>query len=305
MSKSFDKILVRRIREVFDNHQEPVDPGAWKDMERRLNRRNNMRVVYMRRVAGVAALLLVLMLIFRPFESRRDAAPSMERVVESEPATSAESQGSQGPAVADGSGEQTGNEGSGSEKMAATKEAGAEGGRDEPVRSPDALVREGEGDAGKVLIAEKQQDQPEDGEEMESLPDIRKRAVLVSGISPPADTHPAPGELNETEAAKARLAQTDQTGNVSVWENLPAPAESREDKKPFDLEVEFSTLYNYSSSMIASEVNFAGGVISEFQVLPDLTLSTGLVVSRQYFTTRKQSRGLTSYLSANSSYSRT
>ncbi|MBS3807546.1 MAG: hypothetical protein KGY60_08595, partial [Bacteroidales bacterium] len=42
-----------------------------------------------------------------------------------------------------------------------------------------------------------------------------------------------------------------------------------------------------------------------FQVLPDLTLSTGLVVSRQYFTTRKQSRGLTSYLSANSSYSRT
>jgi len=68
MNKSFDKILSRRIREVFDNHQEPVDPVAWRDMESRLNARRNMRVVYVRRIAGVAAVLLLLFLIIRPFE---------------------------------------------------------------------------------------------------------------------------------------------------------------------------------------------------------------------------------------------
>ena len=62
MSKSFDKILSRRIREVFDNNREPVDPDAWADMEKRLNARRNMRVVYIRRIAGAAAILLLLFL---------------------------------------------------------------------------------------------------------------------------------------------------------------------------------------------------------------------------------------------------
>ena len=50
MNRSFDKILTRRIREVFDNNREPVDPDAWADMEKRLNARRNMRVVYTLRV---------------------------------------------------------------------------------------------------------------------------------------------------------------------------------------------------------------------------------------------------------------
>jgi len=305
MSKSFDKILVRRIREVFDNYREPADPDAWKDMERRLNQGSRLRVVYMRRIAGVAALLLLLMLIFRPFESRRDAVPSMEQVVESEPGSTAGSQASQEPAGVDDPGKQTGEQGSGSERMAATKQRDAEGGRDETLHSPDDLVRKGQEDAGTLRVAEKQQDQPRDGHQRQRLPEIRKRPVLMTGISPPPETPGDQAELNETGATKTLLAQTDGRGEASVWENLPSPADSRENKKPVDLEVEFSTLYNYSSSMIASEVNFAGGIISEFQVLPNLKLSTGLVVSRQHFTTSHQSRRLNSYLVANSSYKRT
>jgi len=305
MSRSFDKILVRRIREVFDNYREPVDPAAWKDMERRLNHRSRLRVVYMGRVAGVAALLLVLMLIFRPFESRREAAPSMEQVVESDTETPAGSQAPQESVAANERQEKSDEQGDDPERILASEKKDVGGVQEKTEHKSGDSDRIDKADAVDLLIAERQDDQSQNIEDRQASGEIRKRSVLISRITPASESNVALDQAKGSNAPETLLAQFDQPGDPSVWENLPDQPVSREKNKPMELEVEFSTLYNYSSSMIASEVNFAGGVISEFQVLPNLTLSTGLVVSRQYFTTGKQSRGLTSYLSANSSYSRT
>ena len=270
MSKSFDKILVRRIREVFDNHQEPVDPDAWKDMERRLNQGRSLRLVYVSRIAGVAALLFLLILVFRPFESQRDVASSMEQVVQSESGTSAGDPSTRQPAVVDNTQEETVADRSVPEKVAASKKDQS-GGIDKR-KAPDA---------------------------------ISKRSLLTSGISVSSSSRSDLNKATGSKPPETLIVQFDQSAESRVWEDLPNQPASSEKRKAMKLEMEFSTLYNYSSSMIASEVNFAGGIISELQLLPDLKLSTGLVVSRQYFTTRKRGGELTSYLIANSSYSRT
>ncbi|MFW6101426.1 MAG: hypothetical protein ACOC90_08560, partial [Bacteroidota bacterium] len=91
MNRSFDKILVRRIREVFDNHHEPVDQGAWKDMQRRLDAGRNLRVVYITRASRIAAVLLILFLVFWPFSQQiRDYSDSGEtRMIQNEPSYTA------------------------------------------------------------------------------------------------------------------------------------------------------------------------------------------------------------------------
>ena len=270
MSKSFDKILVRRIREVFDNHQEPVDPDAWKDMERRLNQGRSLRLVYVSRIAGVAALFFLLILVFRPFESQRDVASSMEQVVQSESETSAGAPSTRQPAVEDNPQEETVADRSVPEKTAASKKDQSGGIEDRQAYDP-----------------------------------ISKRSLLTSGISVSSSSRSDLNRATRSKPPETLTVQFDQSAESRIWEDLPNQPASPEKSKAMKLEMEFSTLYNYSSSMIASEVNFAGGIISEFQLLPDLKLSTGLVVSRQYFTTRKRGGELTSYLIANSSYSRT
>ena len=271
MSKSFDKILVRRIREVFDNHREPVDPDAWKDMERRLNRQSSLRVVYLKRIAGVAALLLLLLLIFRPFESHRDITSSLDRVVQTESKPESEP----GPSSSGQSSESAGSA--------------------EAARDRDAMA-EADPEARQAQDIEQTRHDPQVRTNSEQM---KKIELLSAGIQGPRETEQA-GSRDAPPADISLLgSQVDRTEDDDVWADLPVQPAVAKEKNKMALGVEFSTLYNYSSSMIASEVNFAGGVISEFQVIPGLKVSTGLVISRQYFTTRKQSRGLTTYLSEN------
>jgi len=315
MSRSFDKILVRRVREVFDNHREAVDPDAWKDMEKRLNQRGRLRVVYVGRIAGVAALLLLLFLVFRPFDSLRDTVPSRDQMVESQLGPSSSSSGTGG----DSSG---GIEGTASDHGENTEPgaiADQQDRKDRQAKKDDKERKEPEDRkrpedwknwmAGDIPEAyeEKTSVRAYSGEleDMAHRGKMQKEQPLTTGVA----FSPSPAGSGNNRLAKAARepgiapVRSERTLHSGRWDDLvPQPA-SPEKKNPMELGVEFSTLYNYASSMIGSEVNFAGGVVSEFKILPNLKLNTGLVVSRQYFTTRKRSPNLTAYLSKNTGMS--
>ena len=88
----------------------------------------------------------------------------------------------------------------------------------------------------------------------------------------------------------------------AIWADLDAASMGKQ-KDRMNLSVEVSTLYNYSSSMLESQINFAGGIISQIKISPHVSLNTGVVLSRQYFTTRKTGEAFYSYLIKNNSLS--
>ena len=364
MSRSFDRILVRRIREVFDNHREPVDPGAWKDMERRLNQRRRLRVVHIGRVAGAAALVVALLLVFNPFGLQRQGASSTDQVARSQGEASAtgeaassgtsaasetspatETSPAEGTSMADkafigdsasGGPSSPGKLASGGESSSGQSSPGdstsvspsspeklASGGESEMIAAArEADTAEGEAERARSTTASTTAEgrHPMEGDQQAMsaeagktgrrnseattvsspvLARLEKKSRLHPGIPMSSPGTPALVRASGAGSPGNNRVQTENLGNASLWEKLPDRSTASKDRKSVELNVAFSTLYNYSSSMVSSEANFAGGIVSEFRVLPDLTVSTGVMVSRQYFTTRKQSRELASYLSAN------
>ena len=248
MSKSFDKILVRRIREVFDNNREPVDPDAWADMEKRLNARRNMRVVYIRRIAGAAAILLLLFLVFSPFD-QEEPSPGDGGSISSSRQTVPSAQ-----VIPDTSGET---------KSPDQEESLAEAvPQKKEVIEPATDSQKEQQVEQSVGVAPKASDFTEDifisGRNNIHM---NKLAALDAGIEQP-ERRPAgaqkttfENELWPVDPVKAGTTSHD------AWNDLASAQPLDREKGNMNLSVEISTLYNYSSSMLESQVNFAGGIV--------------------------------------------
>jgi len=119
--------------------------------------------------------------------------------------------------------------------------------------------------------------------------------MVLSG-SRPAQDESIPANIDRS-FEKAFREET----KPDFWADLSSADAPAQKEDPVNFGVEVSTLYNYSASMLESEVNFAGGFISEIELLPRLSLNTGVVLSRQHFTTQKTSRTFYKYLAKNNS----
>ena len=295
MSRSFDKILSRRIREVFDNHREPVDPEAWRDMESRLNARRNMRVVYVGRIAGVAAVLLLLFLLVQPFKQSEQSIEQPSPVVSSRQAES--------PV-------QPAGDEAGRQEKAAVREKMAEKVTQKETSAREetsAVLSELSGEPTQRIQPEKvssiASDDVEDRISGNRLAGLDKLEARYAGIEILNDksTQVAEAMAEPFDPFRETIAQRNESPDF--WADLPPGEAPAEKEEQVNFGVEVSTLYNYSSSMLESEVNFAGGFISEIELLPRLSLNTGVVLSRQHFTTSKTDREFYRYLSKNNSLS--
>jgi hypothetical protein len=282
MNRSFDKILVRRIREVFDNHHEPVDQSAWKDMQRRLDAGRNLRVVYIHRASRIAAVLLVLFLVFWPFNRQiRDYLGSGEEsTIQNESASTT----SQTP-------------GSITREKEVTASAIDSAQRKIQDRQ-EARLAARNNKTEKILPAKKEGREPlkvATGTTLKTI-DYQKITPLTRKIDPARNIQPSLAGLTERWEQK------------STWEDISADTEVTGRKENINLGVALSTLYNYTSKATKSDLNFSGGVLSEIDLLPNLSMQTGVIVSRQYFTTQGSSsiRGkdaVYSYLATSESHS--
>jgi len=295
MNKSFDKILSRRIREVFDNHQEPVDPDAWRDMESRLNARRNMRVVYVSRIAGIAAVLLLLFLLVQPFKQSEQSIEQPSRVMSSR---------QEEPTV------QPFDDEARRQEMAATQEKMAEkGAREEtfPREETSAVLSElSEEPTQRIQPGQMPSTGVDDAEERVSgirLAALDKLKARYRGVVPPVSQSAQVAASGPERFGGSFEKTAREATNPDFWSELASSEASAGEEEQVHFGVELSTLYNYSSSMLESEVNFAGGFISEIELAPRLSLNTGVVLSRQHFTTRKTDRQFYRYLSKNNSLS--
>jgi hypothetical protein len=282
MNRSFDKILVRRIREVFDNHHEPVDQGAWKDMQRRLEAGRNLRVVYIHRASRIAAVLLVLFLVFWPFNRQiRDYLGSGEEsTIQNESALTT----SQTPGFITREKEVTASAiDSAQRKIQDRQEA-----RLAEMNNKTQKISPGkQEERGALQVAT--------GTTLRTI-DYQKITPLTRKIDPERNIQPSLAGLTERGAQK------------STWEDISANTEVPGRKENVNLGVALSTLYNYTSKATKSDLNFSGGVLSEIDLLPNLSMQTGVIVSRQYFTTQVSSSirakdAVFSYLAASESHS--
>mgnify|MGYP006291082097 CR=1 FL=1 len=262
MSRSFDKKLVRRIREVFDNHSEPVNRDAWKDMERRLDFQHTRKVVSMYSIIRIAAVVLIFFLVLWPFNHRLPEHPS-----DREPAKRQNTQ-----------------------KTASS--------RDTKEHIED---RTGKGEPGKTAqmspgFSQHEISTPESfGQQQTHLQAIQGRARNSQKQGTIVDSRKQGMEKLGTIHSKIPVslkpvnlsfAGFPSRRTKSQWTAISVPDSAKNIQQRFNLGVSFSTLYNYASQTIDSDLNYSGGIVSEFKILPRLSMHTGLIVSRQYFTTQ-------------------
>lgn len=283
MNRSFDKILIRRIREVFDNHSEAVDPAAWKDMQEKLDGGRNLRIVYLQRASRVAAVLLLLFLVFWPFNQQiKEYSERNETLMNQYELPSPDFQenmefaesDSKGIASVENSGEQQ------SESQPQRRLIGQDD-HNEMIQNETGKK---EGISKKTAATSKEKD------------DLQKISPLQRRVDVAQNQQPYLAALSESGEQK------------SPWEQISSGNLETDKKQKANLGVTFSTLYNYTPKATKSDLNFSGGVLSEFELLPNLSMHTGVIVSRQYFTTHgstipEGNDALYSHLSAESTSS--
>lgn len=274
MSRSFDKKLIRRIREVFDNHSEPVSRYAWKDMERRLDFQHTRKVISMYSIIRIAAVLLIFFLVLWPFNHR---LPEHSRDRES-----AKHQNTQKTASSRDTQEHV-------EDRTSKGEPGktaqmSPGFNQHEISPPESLGQKQtrlQAIQGRARISQKQG----------TVADKRKKAMEKLGtIHSKIPVRLKPVNLSFAGFPSRRTK--------SQWTATGVPDSAKNIRQRFNLGVSFSTLYNYASQTIDSDLNYSGGIVSEFKILPRLSMHTGLIISRQYFTTQ-DGRHLLPALAAN------
>jgi len=255
MSEAFDKILARKIREVFDNNKESMDLTAWEDMQARLDQKRK-KAYFSEWIIRIAAVALLLFFLFIPVrQTEKYSNPETDKIShthfrkfqnQQDVHSAGVKQSSQGQGVKASSDHQTqlsGPELSDSKKLVSMSASRKERKNDRISRSESAGLKK----LAPITW---------------SIPDYFTGLPHVPGIG-------------ENEKEKANL------------EPLTEPAGTPKQKDKVDFGIALSSLQNYSSANTTSEFNYAAGVHTDIKITQKLRLSTGLVMSKQYFTTDK------------------
>lgn len=275
MSEMFDKKLVRRLAEVFDNRQETFDKGAWKDMEKRLNQEGKAGTNYSSIIMRAAAIILLLIILFVPVQQKFKEQGKVElsggNIELNLPTGSMNQQEGVDKKISPSlyeikqipeSTKETSRE---QEKLASTQSKSM----------PDRILEKSN---SGVNVQE------------------RIRENQLSKLSPRFNGLP------EKSAARNKIRKP-YNFNFKTESEWPVATDQDLKRKNVSFSIFLSSLYNYTPQETKSQFNYSGGFQSDISITHNLKLNTGLIVAKQYFTTQAEQSNTafhSSYLSESS-----
>lgn len=260
MSELFDRKITRRIREVFDNHEEPVDPKAWADMESRLNKPQLSKHSFVLKGTAIAAIIIVGILLFRPFQNRIELLNIEDELYKELLETSLANSPIKSELELD--------------HKRATSDLVKEGRTlSYKQHSDESKIRIPPNLRSKATLSEKLKEKSQKSLIISSEKKLRKLSPNFQG-------------LNVEDKKKIAL-----TGIVNKYKsNLSLNVFSKNDilgdvekGNRLKLGVTISSLYNYTSIKTRSEFNYSGGFEAQIFLTRRLNFNTGLLFSKQFF----------------------
>lgn len=260
MSEMFDKKLVRRLAEVFDNRQEPFDKEAWKDMEKRLDQEGKAGIRYTSIIMRAAAIILLLILLFVPVQhtfKEQEMVKLSELNIEQKP-------------------------------------------QSDPLNQQLYPGKELSQSHNKIKqITESSEDDPIDQEKLvftrdKSMPDSM---LEKSGSDNNVPEMSRENHLSELSSIfKGLPEKSSEKNNIRKPHNFdrktksewPISAEQDIKRRNVSFNIFLSSLHNYTPQKTKSQFNYSGGFQSNLSITQNLRLNSGLIFARQYFTTHAE-----------------
>lgn len=260
MSELFDRKIVRRIREVFENHEETVDPKAWADMESRLHPQRTRRRSFVLWGTAIAAVIIVGILLLWPSQNNIEQLETESELYKEERETSI----TNSPMKVDLDVSQRRAK---SELEQGERTLTYEKNSDESkIRIPSDLK-------GKATLTGKIKEKSQKALIVSSEEKLRKLSPNFRGLTVIDKQKIAFIDVREDYKTEFPLNVINESYNVREVEQKPK----------LKLGVTLSSLYNYTSMETRSEFNYSGGFESQISITRRLNFHSGLVFSKQFF----------------------
>jgi len=275
MSELFDRKITRRIREVFDNHEEPLDPKAWADMESRLNKPQLRKHSFALKGTAIAAIIIVGILLFWPFQNRIKRLEVEDELYKEMLETSLANSLMKSELDLD-------HKRTTSDLVKQEKTLSYKQNIDESIiRIPPDLKC-------KATLSEKLKEKSQNSLIISSEKKLRKLSPNFQGLN-----------LDNKE----KIALTDIVNKYKT--NLPLNVFNKNDilgdaekGNRLKLGVTISSLYNYTSIKTRSAFNYSGGFEAQIFLTRRLNFNTGLLFSKQFFSRPLSSDDIFAYKSS-------
>jgi len=271
MSELFDRKIVRRIREVFDNHEEPVDSKAWADMESRLNPPHTKRHYFILWSTAIAAVIIVGIILLHPSQNTIEWLDGDFEFYKEREKSIANS-----PMEIDLELSQR-RAGSKFEQVERTLTYG-QNSDESKIRIPSEIK-------GKATLTGKGKEKSQKSLIVPSEEKLGKLSPNLRGLTVSDKQKPAfidVGNKTKSELPLDVISESDIVRDV-------------EQKRKMKLGVTLSSLYNYTSIETRSEFNYSGGFESQISIFRSLNIHTGLVFSKQFFSRPLDSENFFAY----------
>jgi hypothetical protein len=275
--KPFDDRFADKVREVFDQHQEAFDPGAWAMMQRRLSSKKKPVFIalwpYLSRAAVVLLIVGGMAWLFMKYMPGNDNM--LATTMDKSPASRTEN------------------------RQLQTEEQSLE---DEPMAS----ITPHTSAPGNIQTASRiseQQDTPGTSNISASkdMPGISHTSGSkdMPGQALPSDqtNEKAPGDGPQTTISVNGLTSLPmgvdigqviggQATDPSYPDYVPEPPGgtiAKSENKAFTWSVMAGSMMTYAEQQLADGLGFSGGFLSEWKVSPLIRISSGLVLAYQQF----------------------
>ena len=258
--KPFDDQLADNIRKAFDAYEEDVAPGAWEDMQARLDRGGRTRVVplwpFLAKAAGVALLTGLSIFWYVNFEPRRapqtfaaqtEETPLPVDEAEAGPETLSASPETHSPSVSTGA------------PLLAQQSPAAPKPRPKPVGPEETLVSSPEEQADPAVT------------------------MIAESVARPSET-PAEETIESAEVAEvptlAMRPQQDPQGRQNGQQTFGTSPEretipGREKEHRIAWGVTAGSMLAFAEQQVSDGPGFAAGVTAEYNIAPNITLASG------------------------------
>jgi hypothetical protein len=245
--KPFDEIFADRVREVFDLYSEIPDPMAWETMKGRLERTRRQRVIAMLPLLSRAAAILIIAGIFALLFTDVFMPGSNEQLAVEVPSASIQGISEPGAPVL-----MSPETATSMPRSAATLQ---------PI--PDAAILAGAGlsPQGQMAVAV---------------------AIPSTGLSTTFGTPVVDGRSMTTETVPF-------TGIVEAvvfepsYENYLTSRSIPDNGRSFSWGLTAGSMMTYAEQQVASGMGFSGGLVTEWEAMPRIRLSSGMLLAYQQF----------------------
>ncbi len=257
MQESFDNKLSNKIRNVFDNYYEPVNPNDWELMKEKLANKSNKRTIWLNNIAKAASIVLIVGISVMIPGKLNNYLKNDSKIKSEEKI----SRGSKNILISEE------NNSKNDEINKADKYTNT---LDNIFK--DEIVRNEENNIESYDLISKDTVKNKEVEEIIALNIIKNDSTEQQNID---------SLRNISIAKRDTLQKINQKQILLVDDDFFLRKEKKKKKnKRFNVGVAFSTHYNYSDQIASNQVNLGGGLLSEFKITERLSINSGLLISK-------------------------